>query len=103
MNNILLSIMIIAWLYIMVMWINSIWPIVKRKVIETHYTTKLFRDVDIVHYEYYKKYPFCKWKLYEVQTPEQFDYECRRFRELCHDDWKSYMNFEVDKTIYIID
>ena len=46
---------------------------------------------------------FCKWQLYEVQTPEQFEYECRRFRELCHDDWKSYMNFEVDKTVYIID
>ena len=103
MNNILLSIIIIAWLYTTILWINDIWPIVKRKVIETHYTTELFRDVDLVHYEYYKKYPFCKWQLYEVQTLEQFEYECRRFRELCHGDWKSYMNFEVDKTVYIID
>ena len=87
----------------MVMWINSIWSIVKRKVVETHYTTELFKDVDIVRYEYYKKYPFCKWKLYEVQTPEQFEHECQRFAQVCNGDWKSCMNFEVDKTVYIID
>jgi hypothetical protein len=103
MNNILLGIMIIAWLYIIVMWINSICPIVKHKVVETHYKSQLFDDVELIHYEYYKKYPFCKWKLYDVENEEQFKHQCQRFAQICNDDWKTYMNFEVDNTIYYID
>ena len=102
-ENILLVILGILLILLIINWIEDNVQFAKHKVVETHYKNQLFDDVEIIHYEYYKKYPFCKWKLYNVENEEEFKHQCQRFAQVCNDDWKTYMNFEVDNNIYYID
>lgn len=102
-KNVLLITLGILLILLIVNWIEDNVQFTKHKVVETHYKNQLFDDVEIIHYEYYKKYPFCKWKLYNVENEEEFKHQCQRFAQVCNDDWKTYMNFEVDNNIYYID
>ena len=102
-ENVLLITLGILLILLIVNWLEDNVHLAKYKVVETHYKNKLFDNVDLVSYEYYKKYPFCKWKLYNVQNEEEFKHECQRFAQVCNSDWKTCMNFEVDNTIYYID
>lgn len=102
-ENVLLIILGILSIFLIVEWIKNNVPFIKHKVVETHYKSQFSNDVELIHYEYYKKYPFCKWELYNVENEETFNHQCQRFAQVCNGDWKTYMNFEIDNNIYYID